>query len=55
MASFQEMYHRLFNAATDAINILQTAQKEAEEMFVEKEDAKITLLPSSGEGEDNQF
>ena len=44
MADFNSMYLKLFNAVTDAINILQTAQIETEEKYIEHEPANIKLL-----------
>jgi len=49
MAAYDAMYKKLFNATTDAIKILQTAQIEAEEMYISQEDATITLLNPVGE------
>jgi hypothetical protein len=44
MADYNSMYKKLFNAATDAIRILQAAQVETEEMFIDHDPANITLL-----------
>ena len=38
------MYAQLFNAVTDAILILQQAQAETEEIFINQEDAPIIQL-----------
>jgi len=46
MADFNAMYKKLFNATTNAIKILQTAQAETEEMYMSQEDTTITLLGS---------
>ncbi len=40
MEKHKEMYHYLFGEVTKAINILITAQKNCEEMFI-KEDTEI--------------
>ena len=40
MEKYKEMYAYLFGEVTKAINILITAQKNCEEMFI-KEDAEI--------------
>lgn len=37
MPNYKEMYVRLFNASEQAINILITAQRECEEMYMEEE------------------
>jgi hypothetical protein len=44
MADYNSMYKKMFNAVTDAINILQTAQAEAEEMYIDHNPDNITLL-----------
>ena len=38
------MYAKLFNAVTDAIQLLKNAQLETEEIFIDQEDAKIIPL-----------
>ena len=51
------MYHKLFNAMTDAIEIMKQAQIEAEEIYINSSEQdvvklqaveKITSLQSSG-------
>ena len=54
MADHKSMYLKLFNAVTDAVNILQNAQAEAEEMYVSQEEPTITLLDPKGAGEENK-
>lgn len=49
MADYKNMYMTLFNAITDAINILQKAQRETEELFVNAEESKIILLENPEE------
>ena len=44
MADYKKMYTRLFNAATDAVNILQSAQVEAEKMYIDHDPTPLTLL-----------
>jgi len=39
-----KMYAKLFNAVTDAIEILQNAQAETEEIFINQEDAQVIPL-----------
>lgn len=36
-------YTTLFNAITDAIEILKTAQQQAEEIFISKDSAPLTF------------
>ena len=38
------MYAKLFNAVTDAIIMLQAAQSETEEIFVNQEDTQVIQL-----------
>jgi hypothetical protein len=52
MADFAKMYRRPFNAQTDAIRILQKAQQETEEMYIEAPDPDIRLLPSDGKDDE---
>lgn len=47
MPNYKDMYYKMFNAMTDAIEILKKAQLEAEEEYInssEKEDKKILEL-----------
>ena len=49
MPNYKDMYYKMFNATTDAIEILKKAQLEAEEEYInssEKEDKKIIELKS---------
>jgi hypothetical protein len=41
---YAKMYHKLFNAMTDAIEVLQQAQRETEEMYVSAKEPEIHLL-----------
>ena len=34
MPDYKKMYHKLFNAMTDAIEIMKQAQIEAEEIYI---------------------
>ncbi len=45
MGIHKKMYYRLNNRVTDAINILQKAQQETEEMYMESKEAEIRVLP----------
>ena len=38
------MYAKLFNAVTDAVQLLQNAQNETEEIFINHEDAQVIQL-----------
>ena len=44
MPDYAKLYRHLFNAQTDAVNILQKAQREAEEMYLSAPDPEIRLL-----------
>ena len=44
MADYKKMYFRLFNVITDSINLLQNAQAEGENSFIESDDAPVTIL-----------
>ena len=37
MADFKSMYLKLFGHVTDAINLLQVAQQEVEEIYIEND------------------
>lgn len=50
MADYKTMYHKMFNAVTDAerqlqqaTDTLRTAQQECEEMFIQANDTPISL------------
>lgn len=44
MPDYKEMYHKLFNSVTDAINTLQEAQRQTEEMYMRDGEKKVLLL-----------
>ena len=44
MADFHKMYLKLFQSQTTAIRILQDAQREAEDLYIESRDADIRIL-----------
>lgn len=56
MADYKKMYTTLFNAQTDAIGILQKAQQQTEEMFIEAPDPEIRVVEpgKTGDGEPEQ-
>ena len=43
MVDYKKMYLQMYNAITDAIEILKEAQIKAEEEFIESEDKPIEL------------
>ena len=43
MADYREMYRQLFGEVTRAVAILQDAQKKAEELYLEQEEAPVLL------------
>ncbi len=50
VADYRKLYHKAFNALTDAVQLvsqagrmMRAAQQECEEMFVEAEDAPVKL------------
>ena len=47
MADYAKMYRKLFNSQTNAIEILQKAQLETEQMYIETPSPNIKLLDSS--------
>lgn len=53
MADYCSMYKKLFNAVTDTIRILQTAQIETEQMYISQEEARILLLKPDSDGMDS--
>ena len=40
MQQYEEMYYKLFNAVTDAIEAFKTAQKEVEDMYIKNKEEK---------------
>lgn len=44
MPDYREMYLSLFQSITQAVTLLQEAQKETEAMYLAAEPGKITLL-----------
>lgn len=51
MPDYKKMYLTLFKAAEDALNILETAQLECEELYVSAQEPEITVLPAKNETE----
>ena len=53
MPDYAKMYKKLFNAQTDAIDILQKAQQQTEEIYISSPESEIKLLPrEEGEPDD---
>ena len=57
MADYRKLYHKAFNALTDAEQLvsqagrmMRAAQQECEEMFVEADDAPVKLADRKPEG-----
>ena len=46
MPDYAKLYRHLFNAATDAVELLKTAQQETEEMSLSAPDPEVKLLPT---------
>lgn len=44
MADYREMYRKLFQATTKAIDLLQTAQQETEELYISSEETELHLF-----------
>jgi len=44
MIDFKASYYKIFNSVTDAVEILQTAQLDGEESYIESKDAEIVVL-----------
>lgn len=53
MPDYAKMYHKLFNAMTDAIVVLQRAQQEVEEMYLSAKEPEIRLLHAEDTEEDD--
>ena len=45
MPDYKEMYVKLFQSQTRAINMLQEAQKETEGMYIDSDPPDFRLLP----------
>jgi len=44
LADYQKMYATLFHAVTDAIELLQAAQRAAEELFISAKEPEVRIL-----------
>ncbi len=47
MADYEKMYYELFGAVTKAIEILQQAQVDTEEMYISAKEPPIAILPKN--------
>jgi len=52
MPDYAAMYKRLFNSQTTAIEILQQAQRDTEEMYIEAPEPTLTVLERKEPDED---
>ncbi len=48
---YKEMYEKLFRATESAINILITAQRECEEMYINAPEPELKLVPPGAQKE----
>jgi hypothetical protein len=54
MPDYATMYRKLFNSQTDAIEILQRAQRETEEMYISAPDPELKVFPPPEGGQDSE-
>ena len=54
MPNYAAMYKRLFNSQTTAIEILQQAQRDTEEMYIEAPEPTLTVLERKEPDEDDK-
>ena len=52
MPNYKQMYTLLFNSITDAIRILQKAQKDSEKMYIESEEPNIITFTTDSKNDD---
>ena len=45
MADYARLYRHMFNAATDAVELLKKAQLDAESLYVDSPDPEVQLFP----------
>ena len=53
MANYRKLYYLLFNKLTDIIAELQTVQQEAEELYINGDEAPIELYRAEDKKEDS--
>jgi len=51
LADFRKMYLHLFNRVTDAVSLLQEAQREGEDTYTESKDPNIVILDHKQDNE----
>ena len=51
MPDYKKMYFNLFRSQSEAINILQEAQRKTEEMYIEAEELNVSVIPAKEEEE----
>jgi len=51
MSDFKSMHLKLFNAITDAVRILNTAQSEAEEIYLQHEPDVRLVKPNNDDND----
>ena len=54
MEDYKSMYYKLFHSTTEAIAVLQNAQKKTEEMFMNQNEPKLTLIESETQKDDDK-
>ena len=54
MPDYQKMYAKLFNASTYVIAILQQAQRDSENLFIEADDTPIKPFPKDDLPKDDE-
>ncbi|MFT8889981.1 MAG: hypothetical protein ABF449_13235 [Ethanoligenens sp.] len=54
MADYREMYRKLFQATTKAIDLLQRAQQETEELYISSDDTELHLTSDIEPPQDDQ-
>ncbi|MDR3271081.1 MAG: hypothetical protein LBT32_06215 [Peptococcaceae bacterium] len=53
MADFKAMYYSLFNKVTDAVHILEEAQKMSESTYIDNDDPSISLIHPDPDNDDD--
>ncbi|HIY27904.1 MAG TPA: hypothetical protein H9679_02585 [Firmicutes bacterium] len=51
MADYQALYHALFRATEQAVEILIKAQQECEERYISESESPVELLPFSSKSD----
>lgn len=53
MPNYKEMYLKMFRAAEEAVNILITAQRECEEIYISSPEPEFQVIPLPSENNRN--